>query len=385
MNAAGRRIRVLIVDDSVVACRILSETLSRDPGIEVAGTALSGPIALSRLAAVAPDLVMLDLDMPVMDGLQTLIEIKKLRPKLPVIMCSALIAPGNRHAMQALLGGAADCVAKPSAHMNEGGGLASFSKELLGKIKAIFNPKARPAAGAAAWNSAGTATVITTATAAAPIPQRIFPGGKSRDLPEILAIGVSTGGPQALAQLIPRLPENFPAPIVIVQHMPPRFTKALSDSVGSKSRLKVEEGAEGRRLEAGKVWIAPGGFHMQVVKRKGGYELAINSDEPENSCRPAVDVLFRSVAEAFGSKVLAVVLTGMGQDGLVGAEAIRRAGGSVFVQDEASSVVWGMPGAVAKAGLADRILPLGDLPAEIQAAFFKRPSVANPQEPSRET
>jgi two-component system chemotaxis response regulator CheB len=384
MNAPGRRIRVLIVDDSVVACRILSETLSRDPGIEVAGTALSGPIALSRLGAVAPDLVMLDLDMPVMDGLQTLIEIKKIRPKLPVIMCSALIAPGNRHAMQALLGGAADCVAKPSAHMNEGGGLASFSKELLGKIK-----------GAGAWPPAGTANAISTGnatatgasitTAAATPAQRIFPGGKSRDLPEILAIGVSTGGPQALAQLIPRLPENFPAPIVIVQHMPPRFTKALSDSVGSKSRLKVEEGSEGCRLEAGKVWIAPGGSHMVVVKRKGGYELAINSDEPENSCRPSVDVLFRSVAEAFGSKVLAVVLTGMGQDGLAGAEAIRRAGGSVFVQDEASSVVWGMPGAIAKAGLADRILPLLDLPAEIQAVFSRKPPMANPQEPSKET
>jgi two-component system, chemotaxis family, protein-glutamate methylesterase/glutaminase len=152
-----------------------------------------------------------------------------------------------------------------------------------------------------------------------------------------------------------------------------------------KSRLKVEEGAEGCRLEAGKIWIAPGGFHMQVVKRKNGYELAINSDEPENSCRPAVDVLFRSVAEAFGPKVLAVVLTGMGQDGLVGAEAIRRAGGTVFVQDEASSVVWGMPGAVAKAGLADRILPLPEMPMEIQAAFYRKPPMPNPQDPSKET
>ncbi len=381
MNSPGRKIRVLIVDDSVVACRVLSETLSRDPGIEVAGTALSGPIALSQLGTLAPDLVMLDMDMPVMDGLQTLLEIKKIKPKLPVIMCSALVAPGNRHAMQALLGGAADCVTKPSAHMNEGSGLGPFSRELLSKIKANFNPKDKPPA-ASILSAKATATAISTVTAtAAPIlSPPIFGSLKSMGLPEILAIGVSTGGPQALAELIPGLPADFPVPIVIVQHMPPHFTKALSDSVGSKSRLKVVEAVEGCRLEKGTVWIAPGGSHMRVVKRKSGYELVLNSDEPENSCRPSVDVLFRSVAEAFGSKVLAVVLTGMGQDGLAGAEAIRRAGGSVFVQDEASSVVWGMPGAIAKAGLADRILPLLDLPMEIQAVFSKKPLMANPPE-----
>lgn len=375
MSLKGRKIRVLIVDDSVIACKILSETLAQDSGIEVAGTALSGPIALSRLSAVDPDLVMVDLDMPVMDGLQTLLEIKKIRPKLPVIMCSALFTPGNRLAMQALLGGAADWVAKPSVHMNGGAGLDAFAGELSGKIKSIFAAKTIPAPASA------TAPAYASAPAAAQVaafPSRDF-GGKPRGIPEILAIGVSTGGPQALGELLSRLPADFPVPIVVVQHMPPLFTKSLALSIGGKSRIKVEEGFEGRRLEPGRAWIAPGGFHMQVVKRKGGCELAINSDEPVNSCRPAVDVLFKSVVEAFGSKVLAVVLTGMGQDGLVGAEAVRRAGGAVFVQDQASSVVWGMPGMIAKAGLADKIVPLMDLPKEILAVFSKKPAAAGPQ------
>jgi two-component system, chemotaxis family, protein-glutamate methylesterase/glutaminase len=382
MSLRARKIRVFIVDDSVIACRILSETLSQDPGIEVAGTALSGPIALSRLNAVDPDLVMVDLDMPVMDGLQTLLEIKKIKPKLPVIMCSPLFAPGNRHAMQALLGGAADWVAKPSAHMNGGAGLDAFAGELSGKIKSIFGSKTIPAMVSASVSASASAPAQ-----AAAFPIRDF-GVKPRGVPEILAIGVSTGGPQALMELLPRLPADFPVPIVIVQHMPPLFTKSLAASIGGKSRIKVEEGFEGRRLEAGQAWLAPGGFHMQVVKRKGGYELAINSDEPVNSCRPAVDVLFKSVVDAFGSKVLAVVLTGMGQDGLVGAEAVRRAGGTVLVQDQATSVVWGMPGAIAKAGLADRIVPLSDMPLEIQAVFSKKPAAAMPQnsqQPRQET
>lgn len=373
MSVPGRKIRVFIVDDSVIACRILSETLSRDPGIEVAGTALSGPIALSRLGAVDPDLVMVDLDMPVMDGLQTLLEIKKIRPKLPVIMCSSLFAPGNRHAMQALLGGAADWVAKPSAHMNGGGGLDAFAGDLSGKIRSIFGTKSIQAL---AWTSVS-----------GPAPKATFPvrdfGVKPRGVPEILAIGVSTGGPQALIELLPGLPADFPAPIVIVQHMPPLFTKSLAVSLSGKSRIKVEEGFEGGRLVPGQAWLAPGGFHMRVVKRKGRCELTINSDEPVNSCRPAVDVLFKSVVEAFGSKVLAVVLTGMGQDGLAGAEAVRRAGGAVLVQDQASSVVWGMPGMIAKAGLADKIVPLLDLPQEIQAIFSNKKSAANPQNPLR--
>ncbi len=362
MTAPGRKIRVFIVDDSIVACKILSETLSHDPGIEVAGTALSGAMALSKLFATEPDLVMVDLHMPVMDGMQTLIEIKKIQPKLPVIMCGEPAGAGSRDAMQALLGGAAEFVAKPSAHMN-GGGLETFSKDLLGKIKSICNPQPKRSAT---------------------FPSRESAPAGTRSMPEILAIGVSTGGPQALLELLSQLPADFPAPILVVQHMPPHFTKSLSKSIGDKSRIRVEEGFAGACLEAGKAWIAPGGFHMQVVKGKSGHELAINSDPPLNSCRPSVDVLFRSMAEAFGPKVLAVVMTGMGQDGLAGAEAIHRGGGSIFVQDEASSVVWGMPGAIAKAGLADRIISLRDLAREVQSAFARKTPVSHPREDAGE-
>lgn len=359
MNPPDRKIRVLIIDDSIVACRVLSEAISGDPGMEVAGTALSGQLALSQLNAWAPDLVTLDLDMPVMDGMQTLAEIKKVRPRLPVLICSGLTGAGNRHAVKALLGGAADYVTKPSDQKKGSAGFDAFAKELLDKIKAICQPRektaplpAAPSAGAAPFRE--------------PVPTR------AGSEPEILVIGVSTGGPLALLELVPGLPADFPAPIVIVQHMPPHFTKSLSDSLAGKARIKVEEGVEGAILKPGKAFIAPGGFHMQVVKRRGRLELAINSEPPVNSCRPSVDVMFRSAVEAIGSRILAVVLTGMGQDGRAGAEAIRKAGGTIFVQDQASSVVWGMPGSIARAGLADRVISLQDMPAAITAAFQRR-------------
>jgi two-component system chemotaxis response regulator CheB len=182
---------------------------------------------------------------------------------------------------------------------------------------------------------------------------------------EILAIGTSTGGPNALAAVIPRLPEAFPVPVVVVQHMPPLFTRLLADRLNSQSQLQVREGEPGSVVEAGQVWIAPGDHHMTVVRKGAQSFLKLNQDPPENSCRPAVDVLFRSVARAYGPSALAVVMTGMGSDGTRGAAHIREGGGEVFVQDEATSVVWGMPGAVVSSGCADKICPLGDLSQEI--------------------
>lgn len=182
---------------------------------------------------------------------------------------------------------------------------------------------------------------------------------------EVLCIGVSTGGPNALAELIPALGRNFPIPVVIVQHMPALFTKLLAERLGMISGLKCKEGIEGQVIGPGEVWIAPGGFHMELERVKQGVMIKLQQDPPENSCRPAVDVLFRSVAKVYGSKVLSVVLTGMGQDGMKGCGTIRDEGGQVFIQDEASSVVWGMPGAVHAAGFADKVLPLKDLAQEI--------------------
>jgi len=182
---------------------------------------------------------------------------------------------------------------------------------------------------------------------------------------EVVTIGVSTGGPNALASLIPQLPRDFPVPIVLVQHMPPMFTKFLADRLNSQSALEVIEAGGGEELIPGRVYIAPGGHHM-VVERSGTHIVtALNQDPPENSCRPAVDVLFRSVCEVYRGRALAMVMTGMGQDGLLGCEEIKRWGGSVLVQDEASSVVWGMPSFVVRAGLADAVLPLSDIAPDL--------------------
>ncbi len=354
-----QKIKVLIVDDSVIACKILAEALSRDDGIEVAATALSGPIALSKLEACSPDIVMLDVEMPVMDGLQTLREIKKIRPALPVIMCSVLTKVGNRHTMLALQNGAADYITKPTSLSGRNGGIESFTAELIAKIKSICNSTAH--IGHVGAQKPETETGI---------------GGIHAD---ILAIGVSTGGPNALSEFLPGFPPDFPVPIVIVQHMPPLFTKSLADSLTGKSQIEVREAFAGALLIPGKAWLAPGGLHMTVVKVQGQNQIAINSNPPVNSCRPSVDVLFQSVAEVFGKRVLGVVLTGMGQDGLVGSAAIREAGGRIYVQDEATSVVWGMPGAVAKAGLADKVLPLHDLATEIINGFSKHSARPKPR------
>jgi two-component system, chemotaxis family, protein-glutamate methylesterase/glutaminase len=199
--------------------------------------------------------------------------------------------------------------------------------------------------------------------------------------PEILAIGVSTGGPNALSALLPGLSRNFPVPIVIVQHMPPLFTRLLAERLAALWAFPAREGEAGALLRPGEIWLAPGGFHMEIAKATDGVRLRTHEGPAENSCRPAVDVLFRSVAQVFGPRSLAVVLTGMGQDGLRGCECIREAGGQVLAQDEASSVVWGMPGAVSQAGLAEKVLPLDELAAEINRrvqAGFPRASTPKP-------
>ena len=347
------RIRVLIVDDSVVACRALADAVASDPALEVAGTALSGHIALRKLPLVHPDIVMLDIDMPEMDGLQTLGEIRKVHPRLPVIICSGLAEKGNSYTMKALLGGASDYVTKPKHVATRDAAMEAFRRELIGKIKAQC-PHTSAAAAAESWSAAA-------AEASSPPAQAI----------DCVAIGISTGGPKALIEVVPHLPADFPVPILVVQHMPADFTKAFAANLGRHAKLAVEEGRDGARPGRGQIWIAPGGSHMRAVRRGTRLELELTADPPVNSCRPSVDVLFQSLREACGPRLLGVVMTGMGQDGLVGARAIREAGGRIYAQDEASSVVWGMPGAVVKAGLADRILPLPDIARSLAAAARK--------------
>ena len=345
--ATMSKIRILIVDDAVVFRRLLADLLSADPELEVAGTAANGRIALAKMPQVNPDLVILDIEMPEMDGLQTLEGLRKDYPTLPVIMFSALTQRGAAATLDALARGATDYFTKPATGGREES-LALLRETLVPEIKALC---AEPPSDSA---------VSRRPALPRPAPPR-------RNGPvEVVAIGASTGGPNALGAMLPELPADFPVPIVIVQHMPPLFTQQFADRLDAKSAIRVDEGAAGAALTARKAWVAPGGDHMTVVRSGGAARLAINHEPPENSCRPSVDVLFRSVAAAFGAGTLAVIMTGMGQDGLRGCEAIREAGGQVLAQDEASSVVWGMPGAVARAGLADEVLPADQLAAAVR-------------------
>ena len=348
------KIRILVVDDAVVIRQLLASMLVSDPALEVVGVAANGRIALAKLPQVNPDLVILDVDMPEMDGLEALAAIRKTYPNLPVIMFSALTEQGATITLDALALGANDYVTKPANMSSLRDSLHYIRAQLIPKIKAFCA------------EITDSETVVTGARPLLTPPWlSLEPASNGERRVDIVAIGVSTGGPDALAALLPCLPAEFPAPIVIVQHMPPIFTRHLADRLRAKAALQIGEGDAGAILRPGQVWLAPGDFHMALERQGTAVRLRMHQEPPENSCRPAVDVLFRSVAEVYGAHALAVVMTGMGQDGLRGCQQIRAAGGQILVQDEASSVVWGMPGTVAKTGLADRVLPLPQLADEI--------------------
>ena len=379
------KIRILLVDDSAVIRRLLTDVLSNDPALEVVDSAANGRIALAKLASVKPDIVILDVEMPEMDGLETLTELRKRQPRLPVIMFSSITERGAAVTLEALGLGANDYVTKPSNTGNIATSLQRVRDELIPRIKVFCRQRVAPTP-----TPTPNPTPTSIPTPATPdrwpapktqpaTPDR-WPAPKTQPKPEsppmaaaprlrqrvdIVAIGVSTGGPNVLAALLPQLPAHFPVPILIVQHMPPIFTRLLAERLAAQSALTIVEGAAGDVLHPGQVWLAPGGLHMALERQGTQVHLRLNQDAPENSCRPAVDVLFRSVAEVYRSNTLAVILTGMGNDGLKGCEAIRKAGGQIVVQDEASSVVWGMPGFVAKAGLADAQIGLSHLAGEI--------------------
>ncbi|MCC6136619.1 MAG: chemotaxis response regulator protein-glutamate methylesterase [Candidatus Contendobacter sp.] len=356
------KIRILLVDDSAVIRRLLTDVLSSDPALEIADTAANGRIALAKLASLKPDIVILDVEMPEMDGLETLTELRKRQPRLPVIMFSSITERGAAVTLEALGLGANDYVTKPSNTGNMNLSLQRVRDELIPRIKTFCRHRPAP-----------VLTPVAPERMPAPKPPPkpesapIMVAPRLRQRVDILVIGVSTGGPNALTVLLPQLPAQFPAPILIVQHMPPIFTRLLAERLSAQSALPIVEGAAGDVLHPGQVWLAPGGSHMALERQGTQVRLRLNQDAPENSCRPAVNVLFRSVAETYRGNTLAVILTGMGNDGLKGCEAIRKAGGQILVQDEASSVVWGMPGFVAKAGLADAQIALPHLAGEILA------------------
>ncbi|WP_116452011.1 protein-glutamate methylesterase/protein-glutamine glutaminase [Blastococcus litoris] len=344
-------IRVMVVDDSVVVRKIVTDVLSADPDIEVVGTAVNGRIAVGKLEQLKPDLVTMDIEMPEMNGIEAVRAIRAARSRVPIIMFSTLTERGASATMDALSAGASDYVTKPANVGSVGQSMESVREQLIPKIKALTG---RPV-------SMGP---VRTAAAPPPPPParpRSGPGKK----PAVLVIGSSTGGPEALAKVLPQLPASLPVPVLLVQHMPPVFTRQFAQRLDRLCPLRVVEASDGTPLVPGTVHLAPGDHHLVVRGGARGLHTGLNQGPPENFCRPAVDPLFRSAVTAFDGAVLAVVLTGMGSDGRNGAGEIRAAGGTVLVQDQHTSVVWGMPGAISQAGYADEVLSLDRIPEAI--------------------
>ncbi len=387
-------VRVLIADDSAVIRRLLTEVLQSDAEIEVLGAARNGAEALDRIAHLRPDCVVLDVEMPVMDGLETVRRLRQLDRTIPILMFSALTARGAETSLEALALGATDVAVKPSNVGHVGQAIDFVKRELVPRIKLLGARNIlRRTAGAASSTppmslgtsgprAAGGTTVAAAPRPAAPPPRTVstrpfrfdFPRS-SRGSVELVAIGASTGGPNALAEVIRQIDEKLPAPILIVQHMPPLFTQLLAERLNASTPLTVREARSGERVRPGDVWIAAGNYHMTVARQ--GYDLALqlNQNAPVNSCRPSVDVLFSSVAEAVGGRALGVVLTGMGRDGRDGAADMRAAGARILTQTEATCVVYGMPRAIVEANLADQILPLAEIAPAINRSCLDRAPV----------
>lgn len=357
---AAERPRILIVDDSAVMRSLLRAVVCSDRALEVAGTAADGASALEALNALDPDLVLLDVEMPVMDGLATLRELRRRGNRVPVIMCSSLTQRGARVTIEALACGATDYVAKPAGQADREDGMRVLAQELVPKIRALTR----------GLPSDGAAKIAARMPPGTPIRQARAAGlTQSEGLPRVVVIGVSTGGPAALDRVLPALPSTFRLPVLVVQHMPELFTGILAERLSQRCPLRVREANEGDPVQAGTIFIARGNWHMEILGSactSAAPTLHLTQGPLENHCRPAVDVLFRSAASVYGGGVLAAVLTGMGSDGLAGCRLLRACGSTILAQDEATSTVWGMPGAVATAGLAHSVVPLDLIGAEIQ-------------------
>lgn len=378
-----RKLRLLVVDDAVVVRSLLVKLFSGDPQLEPVGVAATGRIALALLTQMDIDLVLLDIDMPDMDGMETLALIRARHPKVAVMMFSALTERGAQVALDALALGAVDYFTKPTNLGNSTPVMQHLRDELLPRIKAVCADRLAEEPREARAPLVATPAPRPQVAAAATPAARAFPTPPCPGV-DLVAIGTSTGGPNALADLFPALPADFPVPILVVQHMPPIFTRLLAERLSQRSGLRVVEASEGVVPQPGWAYVAPGNFHLTVIRPEGAPRpvLHLHQGPPEHSCRPAVDVLLRSVAQLYPGRALAVVLTGMGQDGALGCHAIRETGGQVLAQDAATSVVWGMPGAVVAQGLADKVLPLSRVAPEIvRRASEGRGRARSPVEP----
>jgi two-component system chemotaxis response regulator CheB len=362
-------LRILVVDDTIMYRKVVGDILATMPDVEVVGTANNGKIALARIATLKPDLITLDVEMPIMNGLETLQEIQKSFPGVGVIMLSTLTKRGSEITLKALELGAFDFIAKPDADAKQEN-VQILTNALLPRVKAyakrlelrlLLNQSVRPVGAQApvtARPAPAVAPAMPTASVAATLPKR---ASKSK----AVAIGISTGGPNALAQMLPQLPK-LGVPIFIVQHMPPLFTKSLAESLDQKCQYEVREAEHGDLVRPDVIYIAPGGKHMRVAAGVGGAKMIqITDDPPENNCKPAVDYMFRSVAREYKAQVTGVIMTGMGGDGTLGLKVLKSFGAVTIGQDEESCVVYGMPKTAIEAGVVDVVASLQTIAPEI--------------------
>ena len=368
--AMSTLVRVLVADDSSLMRRLISQTINLESGLEVVGAAKDGAEAIACFEIQQPDVVLLDVDMPKVNGLAALKAIRELDKTIPIIMFGAFSARNDAATRAAITAGATDCVARPVATGHSATVIDYLRKEVVSRIvawggrnsnrqhRARSNGQTSSAISIDAGASGASLVNTGPSVISMPLPTR---QSQRRSPVKVLAIGASTGGPNALTELISQLPGNLGVPVLIVQHMPPLFTQLLAERLDCSSALSVREGFDGAVVRPGEVWLAPGGYHMTVMRKGTEIILKTNQNAPEHSCRPAVDVLFRSVAEVYGSNALALVLTGMGRDGTAGCQSLDKCGAEILVQDESSSVVWGMPRSVVEAGVAGAVLSLKDI------------------------
>lgn len=362
-------VRVMVVDDSVVARGLMARWIDEDPTLAVVGTLRTGKLAVEQVAKIAPDVIVLDIEMPDMDGLTALPLLLKARPGVQIVMASTLTRRNAEISLKALSLGAADYVPKPES--NSGVSTSpEFRRDLLAKVKALGDPGKTKARGLSNGSTPQIRSADRKPASHVALPKAAVSAGSLRpwssSMPRILAIGSSTGGPQALTKVLATVGSAAGrVPIVVTQHMPATFTSILAENLGRAAGVPAAEGQDGELLQPGKIYVAPGGKHMVVRKGDAGPQIALTDGPPINFCKPAVDPLFASLADVYGPAVLAAVLTGMGHDGADGAVQISDAGGSVIAQDEETSVVWGMPQAVLQKKACAAVLPLDGLASKL--------------------
>lgn len=365
-----KNLRVLVVDDTIVYRKAVSDIIEEIPGVELAGVAHNGKIAISKIKTLKPDILTLDIEMPQMNGIEVLTELKKHHPNIGAIMLSTLTNEGSHMTMRALDLGAFDFILKPQAS-SQIEGKKEIRAALEPILKAFKNSKMGPGLIGKRPPRPGftTGKASRPVRASAPKPLRPLGSGRSvkRGTSEIVTIGISTGGPNALNQMMPKLPGDLGVPVLIVQHMPPVFTKSLAASLDKKCSLSVKEAENGENIMPNVAYIAPGGKQMKLVAGTDGQHrrIKITDDPPENSCKPSVDYLFRSVGDYYVGRTTAVIMTGMGSDGTKGLEVLKNKSAYVIGQDEASCIVYGMPKAPAELGYVDTVVPLSRIADEI--------------------